>query len=58
MDFRSRDDFELDRCAYEEDLSGQQLLYSCRGQEELRKSFAVRFTGYFYVFLQGLGLGV
>ncbi|CAE7454343.1 unnamed protein product [Symbiodinium pilosum] len=29
------------------------LVFSCRGQEELRKNFAARYTGFVYVFLRG-----
>ena len=31
----------------------EDLVFSCRGQEELRKNFAARYTGYLYVFLRG-----
>ena len=68
LDFDNRDRFELDRCAWEEDIRvfarlasewssreemQDDLVFSCRGQEELRKNFAARYSGYLYVFLRG-----
>ncbi|CAE7354417.1 unnamed protein product, partial [Symbiodinium sp. CCMP2456] len=52
LDFDNRDRFELDRCAWEEEMQDD-LVFSCRGQEELRKNFAARYSGYLYVFLRG-----
>ena len=31
----------------------EDLVFSCRGQEELRKNFAARYTGYVYVYRRG-----
>ena len=37
---------------FPEEMEGD-LVFSCRGQEELRKNFAARYTGFVYVFLRG-----
>mmetsp|Transcript_52115 Transcript_52115/g.93409 ORF Transcript_52115/g.93409 Transcript_52115/m.93409 type:complete len:1160 (+) Transcript_52115:87-3566(+) len=52
LNFIDRASFEMDRCAWEQDERGS-YRYECRGQEELMKNFAARFTGRFYVYVPG-----
>ncbi|CAE8722196.1 unnamed protein product, partial [Polarella glacialis] len=48
INFPDRDSFKLDRCAWETDGMAR-LKYTCRGQEEILKNFAARFTGEIFI---------
>lgn len=52
LNFEERRDFNIKRCAWERDTEGK-LRYECRGEEEMLKTFAARYTGYIYIYLQG-----
>eukprot|EP00933_Yihiella_yeosuensis_P037468 TRINITY_DN31411_c0_g1_i1.p1 TRINITY_DN31411_c0_g1~~TRINITY_DN31411_c0_g1_i1.p1 ORF type:complete len:1145 (+),score=169.04 TRINITY_DN31411_c0_g1_i1:103-3537(+) len=57
INFPDRLAFNIDRCAWQkETVEGYKfgrLNYNCRGQEEILKNFAVRWTGYLYIHTAG-----